>query len=166
VNGIVNNLLQKIGIEPIAFMQKSQYFRTLYIGTGIWQSFGWNSILYIAALSAIPFEQYESARIDGAGRLRLMLHITLPGIVPTFIILFIMQVGKIMSVGSSKIILMYSPAIYDVADVISTYVYRKSIVGGEFSFGTAISLFNTLINFFLVWVTNKISKRMSDISLW
>jgi putative aldouronate transport system permease protein len=166
MDGVVNVLRGKLGFSPIAYMQQPQYFRSLYIGSGVWQSFGWNSVMYIAALSAIPTEQYESARIDGAGRWQQMRYITLPGILPTFIILFILNVGRIMSVGSSKIILMYSPGIYDVSDVISTYVYRKSLINGEFSFGTAISLFNTVINFALVWFTNWVSKRTSDISLW
>lgn len=166
VDGIVNIALQNLGFEPISFMQDSKWFRTLYIASGIWQNFGWDSVLYLAALTSIPSEQYESAMVDGANRLQRILHISLPGIMPTFIILFIMNVGKMMSVGSSKIILMYSPGIYDVADVISTYVYRKSIVGGEMSFGTAVDLFNMLINFILVFGANKISRRVSEVSLW
>ena len=166
VEGLVNELMAKLGLPRLNFMQESKYFRSLYIGTGIWQSFGWNSILYIAALSGIPAEQYESAKIDGANRFQQVIYISIPGILSTFIILVIMQVGRVMSVGSSKILLMYSPATYDVADVISTYVYRKSIVGGEFSFGTAVSVFNMVINFLLVWVANYVSRKVSDISLW
>jgi putative aldouronate transport system permease protein len=166
VDGIINILALKLGFEPINFMQESKWFRTLYIGTGIWQDFGWNSILYLAALTSIPMEQYESSKVDGANRFQQAIHITIPGIMPTIIILFILSIGKVMNVGSTKVLLMYSPAIYDVADVISTYVYRKSILGGEMSFGTAVSLFNMAINFILVFITNKISKKVSEVSLW
>lgn len=166
VDGIVNILRMKLGLNPINFMQDSRWFRTLYIGSGIWQGFGWGSILYLASLSSISSELYEAAYVDGASRWQQTIHISLPGIAPTFIILFILNVGKIMSVGSSKIILMYNPATYDVADVISTYVYRKSLMGGEFSFGAAVGLFNTVINFVLVYITNKISRKVSDVSLW
>ncbi|HOJ10753.1 MAG TPA: ABC transporter permease subunit [Clostridiales bacterium] len=166
VDGIVNILRVRYGHEAINFIQSTKWFRTLYIGSGIWQGFGWGSIIYLAALSGISNELYEAAYVDGATRWQQTIHISIPGIMPTFIILFILSVGGIMSVGSSKIILMYTPATYDVADVISTYVYRKSLIGGEFSFGAAVGLFNTVINYALVFVTNKISKKVSDISLW
>jgi putative aldouronate transport system permease protein len=166
VDGIVNIIRVKYGYDPINFMQSTRWFRTLYVGSGIWQGFGWNSIIYLAALSGISNELYEAAYVDGATKWQQTIHISIPGIMPTFIILFILNVGRIMSVGSSKIILMYTPATYDVADVISTYVYRKSLMGGEFSFGAAVGLFNTIINFLLVYITNKTSKKISDISLW
>jgi len=166
VDGIVNIIRGHFNLEPINFMQESRWFRTLYVATGVWQSFGWNSILYLSALTAISSELYEAAVVDGANRFQQVIHISIPGIMPTFIILFILSVGKIMSVGSSKIILMYNPSTYDVADVISTYVYRKSLVGGEFSFGAAVGLFNNIINFLLVFFTNKISKKVSEVSLW
>lgn len=166
VDGIVNILRVRYSHEAINFIQSTKWFRTLYIGSGIWQGFGWGSIIYLAALSGISNELYEAAYVDGATRWQQTIHISIPGIMPTFIILFILSVGGIMSVGSSKIILMYTPATYDVADVISTYVYRKSLIGGEFSFGAAVGLFNTVINYALVFVTNKISKKVSDISLW
>ena len=166
VDGIVNIIRGHFNLEPINFMQESRWFRTLYVATGVWQSFGWNSILYLSALTAISSELYEAAVVVGANRFQQVIHISIPGIMPTFIILFILSVGKIMSVGSSKIILMYNPSTYDVADVISTYVYRKSLVGGEFSFGAAVGLFNNIINFLLVFFTNKISKKVSEVSLW
>lgn len=166
VDGVVNIIRTRYGFEAINFIQSTRWFRSLYIGSGIWQGFGWSSIIYLAALSGISSELYEAAYVDGATRWQQTIHISIPGILPTFIILFILSVGGIMSVGSTKIILMYTPATYDVADVISSYIYRKSLLGGEFSFGAAVGLFNTIINFMLVFIANKISKKVSDISLW
>ena len=124
------------------------------------------SIIYLAALSSVDPQLYEAAQIDGAGKFKQMLHITLPGIVPTIIILLIMNVGNIMNVGFEKIILMYSPATYETADVISTYVYRRGILGSQFSFSAAVGLFNSVINFVLLFTVNKISKRVSEVGLW
>lgn len=165
-DGVVNVVIRSMGYEPVAFMNESRYFRTLYIGSGIWQEFGWNSIIYLAALSSIDPQLYEASRIDGAGRFRQLLSITLPGIMPTIIILFILSLGSLMSVGYEKIILMYNPATYDTADVIATYTYRRGILGGDYSFGTAVGLFNSAINFLLLMVFNSISKRISQVSLW
>ena len=164
--GVVNNIIKQMGGEPISFMRDSDWFRTLYVGSGVWQEFGWNSIIYLAALSALDMELYEAARIDGANRWKLLWHITIPGIIPTTVILLILRCGRIMNVGFEKIILMYSPGIYDVSDVISTYVYRKGIIGGEFSFSAAVGLFNSVINCFLVVIVNWISKKTSEYSLW
>ena len=164
--GIVNQLITAAGGESIPFMNTSQWFRPLYIISGIWQSFGWGSIIYLAALSGINSELYEAAQIDGANRLRQALHISIPGILPTIIILLILSVGGLMRVGHEKILLMYTPSTYDVADVIDTYVYRASIEGGRFSFGAAIGLFNNVINFILLFTVNKLSKKLTEISLW
>ena len=164
--GIVNVMLEHLGIEPINFMSEPKWFRTIYIASGVWQSFGWGSIIYLAALSAIDTEQYEAARIDGANRIQQIVHITIPGILPTVIILLILQCGRMMSVGYEKIILMYNTATYEVADVISTYVYRNGILGGEFSFSTAVDLFNNVCNCLLLVTINWISRKVSDISLW
>lgn len=165
-SGLINNIRAVFGYERIAFMQSSKYFRLLYVASDIWQGFGWGSIVYLSALTNISPTLYESAVIDGANRWQQVKYITIPGIMNTIIIMFILRVGGIMSVGAGKIILMYNPAIYDVSDVISTYVYRKSLMGGEYSFGTAVGLFNNIINFTLVWLTNKISRKFADISLW
>ena len=164
--GIVNVMLEHLGIEPINFMSEPKWFRTIYIASGVWQSFGWGSIIYLAALSGIDTEQYEAARIDGANRIQQIVHITIPGILPTVIILLILQCGRMMSVGYEKIILMYNTATYEVADVISTYVYRNGILGGEFSFSTAVDLFNNVCNCLLLVTINWISRKVSDISLW
>jgi len=165
-NGIVNMILAGFGINFINFMGRPEWFRPLYIGSQIWSSFGWDSIIYIAAITAIDPQLYESAAIDGANRLQMALKITLPGISTTIIILLILNMGRLMSVGFEKIILMYNPSIYETADVISTFVYRRGIVEGRYAFGISVDLFNSVINFILVFTANKISKKISSISLW
>jgi len=165
-DGIVNQILKNFGMQPIDFMGESAWFRPLYIGSGIWQSFGWNSIIYMAALTSIDPNLYEAARIDGCSRWQEMRHITIPGLMPTAVMLLILGLGNLMNVGFEKIILMYSPATYDVADVISTYVYRRGILGAQYSFGAAVGLFNSVINFILLLSINKISKLYTQISLW
>lgn len=165
-DGVINMFIKKLGYQPINFMNEAKWFRTIYISSDIWQSFGWNSIIYLAALSSIDPSLYEAAKIDGANRWKQTIHITIPGILPTIIILLILRMGNMMSIGFEKIILMYSPATYEVADVISTYVYRVGILGGEFSFGAAIGLFNSLINFILLLLVNNISRKLSNIALW
>lgn len=166
VDGIVNQILKSLGREPINFMGEPRWFRFLYITSGIWQEFGWSSIIYLAALSAIDPTLYDAAKVDGANRWQQMLNITLPGITPTIIILLILNIGYILSVGFEKIILMYQPMTYEVADVISTYVYRRGILGGDYSFSSAVGLFNSAVNFTLLIIVNRISRRLSEISLW
>jgi putative aldouronate transport system permease protein len=158
--------LKSIGKEPINFMGDPRWFRFLYISSGIWQEFGWSSIIYLAALSAIDPTLYDAAKVDGANRWQQMLNITLPGIMPTIIILLILNVGHLLSVGFEKIILMYQPMTYEVADVISTYVYRRGVLGADYSFAAAVGLFNSIINFMLLVTFNRISKRLTEISLW
>ncbi|NLG25283.1 MAG: sugar ABC transporter permease, partial [Clostridiales bacterium] len=164
--GPIDKLTHALGGQRVDYMRASRWFRTLYVGSGIWQSFGWNSIVYLAALTGISPELYEAATVDGANRYRQALHVTLPGIMPTMVILLILNMGNILNVGSDKILLMYSPNTYDVADVISTYVYRKSLLGGEFSFGVAMGLFNNVFNLLFVAVANAISRRVTEVSLW
>jgi putative aldouronate transport system permease protein len=166
VDGIVNMFLKSIGKEPINFMGDPRWFRFLYISSGIWQEFGWSSIIYLAALSAIDPTLYDAAKVDGANRWQQMLNITLPDIMPTIIILLILNVGHLLSVGFEKIILMYQPMTYEVADVISTYVYRRGVLGADYSFAAAVGLFNSIINFMLLVTFNRISKRLTEISLW
>lgn len=165
-NGIVNRLIGNIGLEPINFLQESKMFAPLYIGSGIWQGFGWGSILYIAALTSINPELYESAVIDGANRLQQMVYISIPCIFTTIITVLILNIGSLFSVGYEKIILMYNPLTYETADVISTYVYRKGIVDSSYSFSTAVGLFNSVINFTILYITNKISKRITQMGIW
>lgn len=145
---------------------ESEYFRTLFVTSGIWQNIGWGTIIYLAALAGIDQEQYEAAKIDGANRWRQMLNVTLPGIMPTIIILFILEIGRLMNVGSEKVILLYNPSIYDTADVISSYVYRVGLQEFNYSFSSAVGLFNSAINFTLVIGSNWLSRRMNKTSLW
>ena len=164
--GIVNQLIRMLGGTSVDFMVEPKYFRSLYIITDVWKSFGWNSVIYLAALSGIDPQLYEAARIDGAGKWKQLLHVTIPCVVPTMIIMLILNVGNIMSLGFEKILLMYNPATYETADVISTYVYRRGIIGSQYSFGAAVGLFNSVINLVLLFSVNTISRRMSDVSLW
>ena len=165
-DGLVNQLLAPLGFQPIAFMEKPEYFRLLYVGSGIWQAVGWGSIIYLAAISGIDPTLYEAAMVDGAGRFRQMWHITLAGIMPTIIILLILRMGAMMTVGYEKIILMYNPITMETADVISTYVYRKGILEADYGFSAAVGLFNSAINFALLYLANLISNRLNDTGLW
>jgi putative aldouronate transport system permease protein len=158
--GIFNN-----GVN-IPITNDPAFFRPLYIGSGIWQGFGFSSVLYIAAISAIDQQLYEAARVDGASRFQNIIHITLPCIMPAIIIRLLLQLGSMFSQGAEKIILMYTPSTYVVADVISTYVYRVGLTGANYSFGTAVDLFNTIINFITLIVFNTIARRMGETSLW
>jgi len=167
-DGIINRMLVALHIvkEPINFMILPEWFRTIYIGSGLWQSVGWNSIIYLAALSAINPTLYEAAVVDGANRWKQLWHVTLPGIMPTVIILLILNVGHLMSVGFDKIILLYNPATYETADVISTFVYRRGVLEANYSFSAAVGLFNSVINFALLVTANRISRKMTESSLW
>ncbi|WP_152392982.1 ABC transporter permease [Paenibacillus guangzhouensis] len=165
-DGIINDLFSFFGWERVSMLLESEYFRTIFISSGIWQNIGWGTIIYLAALAGIDQEQYEAARMDGASRWKQMLHVTLPGILPTIIILFILEMGRIMNVGGEKIILLYNPSIYDTADVISSYVYRMGLQEFDYSFGSAVGLFNSAINFTLVICSNWLSRKMNNTSLW
>lgn len=164
--GIVNHIIQQWGGDPVDFMGRPEWFRFLYVSSTIWQTFGFSSIIYLAALSSIDPQLYESAMIDGASRWQQTVHITLPGIMPTAMIILILNVGNLLAVGFEKIILMYSPATFETADVIATYVYRRGIVGAEYSFAAAVGLFNSVINFILLVIANSISKRLTRVGLW
>lgn len=150
------------------FLMNKKYFYPIYVISDIWQHVGWNSIIYLAALSAIDQEQYEAARIDGAGRFKQMVYVTLPGLMPTITILFILRMGGILNVGYEKILLLYSEAIYEVADVISTYTYRRGILAANpaYSYATAVGLFNAVVNVIFLVVTNAISRRTTQSSLF
>lgn len=165
-DGIINNLLLTLGFERVNFIFEPQWFRPLYIGSGIWQGIGWGSIIYLAAISGIDPQLYETATIDGAGRFAKIFHITIPSIVPTIIILLIFRVGDMMSVGFEKVFLMYNPATYVTADVISTFVYRSGFGNAQYSYSTAIGLFNTIIDFILLILANYSARKISENSLW
>lgn len=165
-DGFINILLQIFGWTPTNLLLKPEYFRTIYVGSGIWQGVGWGSIIYLAALSGIDTEQYEAATIDGANRWRQFVNVTLPGIAPTIIILLIMQIGRLMSEGADKIILLYNANTYETADIISSFVYRRGMIDSNFSYSTAVGLFNSVINLTLLLTANKISRKVSETSLW
>lgn len=165
-NGIVNTLITSLGGKKIAFLTDPAWFRTMYVASGIWQSFGYSSIIYIAAITSIDPSLYEAARIDGITRFGCCRYITIPMIAETIVILFILRLGGLMSTGFEKVYLMYSTATYETADVISTYVYRKGIEDSNYSFSTAVGLFNSCINFLFVYMANALSRKVTNASLW
>lgn len=164
--GIVNIIIRAFGGEGQNWLQRGNMFRPLYIGSGIWQNAGWNSIIYIAALSGIDPQLHESAMIDGANRWKRIWHINLPGILPTVVILLILNAGNIMSVGFEKVFLMQNDLNLSTSDVISTYSYRIGIESSQFELSTAIGLFNSVVNCTLLLLVNAASRRMSETSLW
>lgn len=165
-NGVFNDLVELFGLTRTNFMLDAKYFRTVYISTGIWQEIGWGSIIYLAAMTGIDPQLYEAATIDGAGRLRQVFSVTLPSILPTIVILLILRVGNVMNVGFEKVYLLQNSANLEASDVISTYVYRRGLIDQDYSFSTAVGLFNSLINFVLIIATNAISNRLTETSLW
>lgn len=165
-NGLINNILNWFGIESIPFLQQNEWFRTVFVSSSIWQGVGWASIIYLSAISSIDQEQFEAAIVDGASRIKQALYITLPNIMPTVVIMLILRIGNMMNVGLEKVMLLYNPLTYDTADVISTYVYRKGILEADFSFSTAVGLFNSVINFVLLVIVNAWSKKATQTSLW
>ncbi|MCD7863762.1 MAG: ABC transporter permease subunit [Lachnospiraceae bacterium] len=165
-NGALTQLATMFGWSGGALISSPQWFRTLYIGSNIWQHLGYNSIIFISALTTIDPQLYEAAKIDGAGRWKQTWHVTLPGLIPTIVIMLILRLGQTMNVGYEKILLMYSPATYDTADVISTYVYRVGLIDADYSYSTAINLFNSVINIIILVIANEVSKRVSETSLW
>ncbi|OAS20765.1 sugar ABC transporter permease [Paenibacillus oryzisoli] len=166
-DGLINNLLSSLfGLEPISYLQESSWFRSVYISSNVWQNIGWGSIIYLSAMSGIDPSLYEAARVDGANRWKQTMHITLPGIMSTVVILLILQIGHFMSIGADKILLLYNPTTYETADVIGTFVYRKGILESDFSYSATVGLFNSLINFTLLVLANALSRRTSDNKLW
>jgi len=166
VDGLFNVFVKLFGGKAIPLNTSPKHFTAIYTITNIWKSFGWNSILYLSSISSIDPNLYEAAKIDGANRFKQMWHITLPSIQPTIFVLLIFAIGGLLSANTEFILLMYNPAIYEKADVIGTYVYREGLMGGNFSSGTAIGLFISLINFGLLYIANAISRRVSDYALW
>lgn len=166
MDGLINTIIVFFGGEAINFLSKPEWFRTVYVVSDIWQTFGWNSIVFIAALTGIDESLYEAARMDGANRLQRILYISIPGILPTIVTVLLMRLGAVMSMGFEKVFNLYNPATYSTADIISTYVYRQGILGANYSSSTAIGLFNAIINLILVLMANKVSKRLSETGLW
>lgn len=160
--GIINSLLSSLGMEPISFFTKSEWFLPLYIGSGVWRTIGWGSIIYMGALTNIDSTLYEAADMDGANRWHKMWHVTLPSLRPTVVTLFILNAGGIMQVGFEKVFLMSSPATYEVSDVLSTYVYRQGILNSDFSYSAAVGLFNNIVALLFVLLANKIAKKLGE----
>ena len=165
-SGLFNTILTAFGFSRIDFLIEPKWFYPVYITSGIWQNIGWDSIIYLAALGGIDPELYEAATVDGANRFHRIWHVTLPGIMPTITILLILRIGSLMSVGYEKIILLYNPSVYETADTISTFVYRRGLVDGKYSFASAVGLMNSVVNMILLLTSDRISKRMGQTGLF
>ncbi len=165
-NGPVNRFLENIGFESINFLMESEWFRTIYVSSESWQHMGWEAIIYLAALTAVDPGLYEAAKIDGANRWKQTLHISLPGIAAAIVIMLLLNIGRVLEIGFEKVYLLYTPATYETADIISTYVYRVGLVQGNYSYATAIDVFTGIIGFIFVFSANFVSRKISDNSLW
>ncbi|WP_453991042.1 ABC transporter permease [Bacillus nitroreducens] len=165
--GVVNMFIEKLGFERIYFLTQPEYFRTIYILTmEIWKTIGYTAIVYIAAIAGVNPSLYEAATMDGASRIKQMFHITIPSILPTIMIMLILNIGNILSVGYEAIILLYQPSTYETADVISTYVYRAGLQNGQYDIATVADLFNAVVGLILVIGANKLSKKLTNNGLW
>lgn len=165
-SGIINVVLKSLGMNAKDFMADPALFKHIYIWSGVWQNMGWDSIIYIASLSSVDPSLYEAATIDGASRFQKMRYISIPAIMPTIVILFILRCGQIMNIGFEKILLMQNDLNKEASDVISTFVYRSGILGADYSFSAAVGLFNSICNFILLIIVNSISRKVGDTSLW
>ncbi|WP_413242524.1 ABC transporter permease [Paenibacillus sp. 1P07SE] len=164
--GLVNQLMNSLGLETIHFLTRPEWFRTIYVLSEIWQHLGWETIIYLAALSAIDPSLYEAAEMDGAGRLRKVWSVTLPGITSAIVILLLLNVGKILEIGFEKVYLLANPTTYETADIFSTYVYRVGMTNGNFSYAAAIDMFTGVVSLVFIVMANYISRRVGDNSLW
>lgn len=165
-DGILNQILAMFGVESSTWLMRMELYHPIYIWSDVWQQVGWNSIVYLAAIAGIDPGLYEAATIDGAGRWQQLLHVTLPALVPTIVILFIMRIGNVMTLGHEKTILLYNPTIYETADVISSYIYRAGLLDTNYGFSTAVGMFNSVINCLLLWMANTFSRKLTQNSLW
>ncbi|MFC7678795.1 ABC transporter permease [Paenibacillus sp. GCM10028914] len=166
VDGVINSIIQYFGGEPIDFIGDPDLFPHVFVWSGIWQSVGWSTLIYTAAMSGIPQDQYEAAYLEGASRLQCIRHITIPAIMPTIVILTILATGSVMSVGFEKVLLMQNDANLATSEVLSTYTYKAGILNAEYSFSAAVGFFNNIINFIVLYVVNKFSQKFSETSLW
>ena len=165
-SGNINSLIKLCGGKPIFFMAESGWFKPLYVFSTIWQNAGWRSIIYIAALANIDPQLYEAAEVDGASKLQKIRYVTLPGVLPTAIIMLIMETGRMMNIGFEKAFLMQNPVNLEASEIISTYVYKVGLLNAQFSFATAVGLFNAAVNICLLLMVNWIARRVSETSLW
>jgi putative aldouronate transport system permease protein len=164
--GPVNAAIKALGFAPISFLNDPSWFRPVYVGSIVWQETGWGSIIYLAALAAIDPQLYDAAEVDGAGRFQKIRDVSLPGILPVIMVLLLLNLGYLLSVGFERVFLLYNPTTYQTADVYSTYVYRAGLLGQQFSYGTAIGLFNAIVSFVLLVVFNRIARRLGQQTLW
>ena len=164
--GLFNDIIEIFGGERVSLLQGTQYYRTIYIASDIWQTIGWSSIIYLAALSGVDRNLYEAAQLDGANKWQQTWNITIPGILPTIMIQLILRIGTLMSVGYEKTLLIYNPTNYAVSDIISTYNFRMGLELGDWSYATAIGLFNSVVNCILLVISNRLSKKYTENSLW
>lgn len=164
--GPINGLLKSMGMQPISFLTSTRWFRTILVATSMWKGFGWGSVVYLAAITGIDQEMYEAAEIDGAGRIRKIVSITLPSITPVITIMFIFAVGGIINDDFDQIFNLYNAAVYSVGDVLSTYTYRVGLVDMRYDFSTAVGLFKNVLAFALIVTTNTITKRINEYGLW
>ncbi len=164
--GIVNHLIEKLGGSSVQFLTSPDWFRHIYVWSGEWQGLGWGSIIYLAALAGVNPELLEAAKVDGATRLQRIIHINIPAILPTIVILFILNIGKFMSVGFEKVLLLQNSLNSETSDIIQTFVYETGLLEGQYSFAAAVSLFDSVINIILLVTVNQIAKKVSDNSLW
>lgn len=165
-DGLFNQIIMFFGGEASPLLQRPELYKAIYVLSDLWQGMGWNSIIFVAAISGIDKQLYEAAIVDGAGKWKQMIHVTIPGIMPTIIVMLILKVGGLMSIGQEKTLLLYNEAIYETSDIISSYVYRMGLLDQQWSYATAVGLFTSAINIVLVFATNKISKKVSDTALW
>lgn len=161
-NGIVNGIIKQLGFEPIRFLTDERYFIPTMVVSMIWKTFGWNTIIYLAALTAVDPQLYEAAIVDGAGRWKQLIHITLPSIMSTIVVVLIMRIGSLMQAGFEQIFVMYHPGVYSVADIIDTYVYRIGLSDGKFELASAVGLFKSLVNFLLIILANRLARSMGE----
>lgn len=164
--GLIGNLMKAVGLTPVNFLASSKSFRSVYVLSGVWQSTGWDSIIYLAAISGISPDLYEAAKVDGANKWQKIWHIDLPGISSTITILLILRLGRVMLIGFEKAFLMQNPMNLQTSEIISTYVYKMGLLNAQYSFGAAVGLFNTLINFILLIAANRLSRKFAETSLW
>lgn len=165
-DGLLNQMLAMLGVEPKLWMTTPKYFPWIHEFSGVWQEMGYSSIIYLAALSAVDMQLMDAAAIDGCNRFKRVIHVSLPSILPTIIMVMLMKIGRMMTVGYEKIILLYNESIYETADVMSSFVYRVGMLDGKYSYSAAVNMFNSVINVFLLVLFNYISRKTSEISLW
>ena len=164
--GLVNEVIRSLGGQPVSFLTENHWFRSVVVFTAGWKEIGWNAIVFIAAIAGIDQEQYEAAAIDGAGRIRQMISISLPGMLPTIMLMFILRIGSLLEAGTEQILTMYNPLVYGSGDVIGTFVYRMGLGQQDYSFSTAVGLFNSAVGFLLIVIGNMLSRKFLQRSIW